>query len=243
MEYTETVELTKSEPTKALRVLELPRYTVPEVASYVRMSPETLRTWVAGRSYPTKSGAKAAKPIIRRPRAGDPRLSYSNLVEAYVLNALRKSLDVEMKDIRSGIEYVQKEFGIERFLLSDELRARQGNLLIERLGKIYNVGQGGQAEMLEMIEKYLQRIDYQEGLPSGLYPLTRLGRPDGPKRIVILPNVGFGRPVTRYKSISTSAIVDRFEAGESVEELAEDYELDPVDIEEAIRAERLRLAA
>lgn len=242
MGYTETVVLTKSEPRKPRGVIELPRYSLPEVASYVRMSPETLRTWVAGRSYPTKSGAKAAKPIIRRPRPGDPRLSYSNLVEAFVLNALRKSLGVKMKDIRSGIEYVQNVFGIERFLLSDELRARKGNLLIERLGKIYNVGKGGQAEMLEMVQKYLERIDYHDGLPSGLYPLTRPGRPDGPKRIVILPNIGFGRPVTRHKSISTSAIVDRFEAGESVEELAEDYDLDPVDIEEAIRAERPRAA-
>jgi len=223
--------------------IEVPRYSIPEVASYVRMSPETLRNWVAGRTYPTKDGTKATEPMITRPRGGDPRLSYANLVEAYVLNALRKALNVPMPAIREGIEYVEREFGIRGFLLSDELRARQGNILIEHLGRLYNVGRGGQTELRELVQRYLQRIDFANGFPSGLYPLTRPNQPEGPKRIVIFPDVGFGRPVTQRRFISTSAIVDRFEAGESVEDLAEDYDLEPVDIEEAIRAERARLAA
>jgi len=223
--------------------IEVPRYSIPDVASYVRMSPETLRNWVAGRTYPTKGGTKATKPMITRPRAGDPRLSYANLVEAYVLNALRKTLNIPMPAIREGIEYVERAFGLPRFLLSDELRARQGNILIEHLGQLYNVGDGGQAELRELVQRYLQRVDYADGLPAGLYPLTRPNRPEGPKRIVIFPDVGFGRPVTQRRFISTSAIVDRFEAGESVNDLAEDYDLEPVDIEEAIRAERPRLAA
>jgi uncharacterized protein (DUF433 family) len=221
----------------------MPRYSIPEVASYVRMSPETLRNWVAGRTYPTKAGTKATKPVIARPRGGDPRLSYANLVEAYVLNALRKTLNIPMSAIRDGIEFVERKFGVRRFLLSDELRARPGNILIEHVGRLYNVGKGGQGELRELVQRYLQRLDYADGLPSGLYPLTRPNRPEGPKRIVILPDIGFGRPVTRRRFISTSAIVDRFDAGESVEDLAEDYDLEPVDIEEAIRAERPRLAA
>lgn len=223
--------------------IDIPRYTIPDVARYVRMSPQTLRSWVAGRTYPTKSGRRAAEPVIGRPRKGDPRLSYANLVEAYVLNALRKTLNVPLSAIREGLHYVQREFGIPRFLLSDQLRARQGNLLIQHLGNLYNVGQGGQAELPEAVQRCLRRIDYTDGLPSGLYPLTRPDRPEGPKHIVILPDVGFGRPVTQRRFISTSAIVERFEAGESVVDLAEDYDLEPVEIEEAICAERPRLAA
>lgn len=239
--------------------IDTPRYSIPEVAGYVHMSPRTLRNWVAGRTYPTKGGKRAAEPTIQRPRSGDPRLSYANLVEACVLNALRKSLIIPMNAIREGIVYVEREFGIPRFLLSEKLRARQGNLLVEHLGRLYNVGQGGQGELEELERRYLRRIDYTDGLPSGLYPLTRSDRPEGPKHIVILPDVGFGRPVAQRRFISTSAIVDRFEAGESVLDLAEDYDLEPVDIEEAsgldtlgpvlaaedgaIRAERPRLAA
>jgi uncharacterized protein (DUF433 family)/transposase-like protein len=234
---------TKTGKLQSTAAIEVPRYSIPEVARYVRMSPETLRSWVQGRTYPTKGGTKATTPMITRPRSGDARLSYANLVEAYVLHALRKALNVPMPAIRDGIEYVELEFGIRRFLLSDKLRARQGNLLIEHLGQLINVGQGGQAELRDLVQRYLQRIDYADGLPSGLYPLTRPNRPEGPKRIVIFPDVGFGRPVTQRRFISTSAIVDRFEAGESVEDLAEDYDLEPVDIEEAIRIERHGLAA
>ena len=37
---------------------DMPRYSVPEVAAYVRVKPRTLSTWIRGRSYPAAEGAK-----------------------------------------------------------------------------------------------------------------------------------------------------------------------------------------
>jgi uncharacterized protein (DUF433 family) len=93
------------------------------------------------------------------------------------------------------------------------------------------------------LRSYLHRIEYRNGLPVRLYPVTRTDDPDSPRRVVILPDVGFGRPVTERKLISTAVISDRFNAGESVGDLADDYDLSPEDVEEAIRAERSPLAA
>ncbi len=152
-------------------------------------------------------------------------------------------MGISMQKIRRGVELIETRFQIHRFLLSDQLRARKGNLLIEILGQYLNVGLGGaQAELPEIVEAYLHRISYEDGVPVGLYPITRPGHPQGPRRVVILPDVGFGKPVTKHKYISTAVIADRFRAGESVVELAEDYRLDTADIEEAIRTQSVELA-
>lgn len=213
-----------------------PRYAVSEVAAYVKMKTSTLRSWVQGREN--------LGPLILRPSATDSRLSYNNLIETYVLDALRNELRISMQAIRRGLDFVEKHHPeIPRLLLSERLRARRGNLLIEALGRYENVGQGGQNEIPEVVESYLKRIDYDQGFPIRLYPVTRTGNPSGPTRIVILPEVGFGKPVTERNYISASVIADRFRAGESVGDLAEDYDLGLIDVEEAIRAESVAIAA
>lgn len=214
---------------------EKPRYSVPEVASYVRMKPRTLESWVRSRGD--------APPIIQRPVAGDPRLSYNNLIEAYVLNALRKNMRVSMQKIRSGIEWIEGEFEVRRCLLSEQLRTRYGHILFEDQERFYNAGLGGQVEIPEVVREYLRRIDYENGYPVRLYPVTRTDDPTGPQRIVILPDIGFGKPVTKDHFISAAVIADRFRAGEAIEDLAEDYDLSIADIEEAIRTESVPLAA
>lgn len=59
------------------------------------------------------------------------------------------------------------------------------------------------------------------------------GRP-----ISIDAHVAFGRPVLAHRGITTSAIVERIDAGESVADLAEDYDLSSNQIEEAVLYER-----
>lgn len=61
---------------------DLPRYTVPEAARYLRMPAATLKTWVSGRSYPVVSGEKRWERLIHRPNRDDSRLSFSNRIEA-----------------------------------------------------------------------------------------------------------------------------------------------------------------
>ena len=55
--------------------------------------------------------------------------------------------------------------------------------------------------------------------------------------MVIDPRVSFGRPSIIGTGIPTSIIAERYKAGESVEDLADDYGLQPLQIQEAIRSE------
>lgn len=222
---------------------ELPRYSIPEVAHYLRMSKNTLKSWVAGRSYPVAEGDKHWERLIHRPDPDDPRLSFSNLVEAHVLLALRKQYRVKMREVRTALDYARQTFGMDRILLSKELRATKGNMFLQRLSSLINVGKGGQGAMPEILGAYLQRIEWNRaGLPSRMFPLTRDDL-HAPRLLTIDPKIAFGRPIVERKAIKTSVIAERFKAGESISEIAEDYDLEAFEVEEAIRYEALPSAA
>lgn len=54
---------------------------------------------------------------------------------------------------------------------------------------------------------------------------------------VIDPRISFGRPIVAGSGIPTSAIVQRYLAGEGYEHLANDYRLGVEQIQEAVRCE------
>lgn len=208
------------------------------------MSETTLKSWISGRSYPVTGGEKRWDALIHRPSEDDPKLSFSNLIEAHVLLALRKQYQVRIREIRTALDYAREELGIERILLSPGLRVIPGNMFLQRLGELINVGRGGQGAMPEILGAYLKRIEWDlAGLPTRIFPLTRADHMDAPKILSIDPRIAFGRPVVERKAIKTSAIAERFSAGESISDLAEDYDLEVFEVEEAIRYEALPDAA
>jgi uncharacterized protein (DUF433 family) len=117
------------------------------------------------------------------------------------------------------------------------------DLFIEKFGEIVNVSKGGQLVMRGIIEAHLERIEWDEvGVAARLYPFTRPSESSGPRLVVINPRVSFGRPVLAGTGIPTEIFAHRYIAGESIEELAIDYECDRLQVEEAIQCE-LSLAA
>jgi uncharacterized protein (DUF433 family) len=53
---------------------------------------------------------------------------------------------------------------------------------------------------------------------------------------VIDPFVAFGRPTIEGSGVPVTSVIERYRAGESIEELADDYEIETGKIEEAIRS-------
>lgn len=216
---------------------ERPRYSLVRAAQYVQIAPATLRSWVVGRPY--GGGSRYFEPLIARPSPADPRLSFSNLVEAHVLRSLRTRHGVPMSAIRTALDYAASELEIERLLLSDELRTAAGTLFIERLGQLVDLGHSGQIALKELLQAHLHRIERDiKGLPLRLYPVVSHSGLAGPRIVGIDPAFAFGRPFIVGKGVRTSTIVERLDAGESREEVAADYRLEDREIDEAILYER-----
>jgi uncharacterized protein (DUF433 family) len=217
----------------------LAAYPLAEGARYVRLAPATLRSWVIGRNYPKGAGVARFAPLIRLPDARSTELSFANLVEAHVLRALRLDHAVSIKDVRAALKFAEKAFGINRLLLSPGLRTDAGNVFLEHYGELINLSKSGQLAMKKLLEAHLRRVEWgPTDVPSRLYPFVRADTFDASKPIVIDPLIAFGRPVILRRGVSTSAIAARIDAGETVDELADDYDLEPREIEEAVVYER-----
>ncbi|MDE2360192.1 MAG: DUF433 domain-containing protein, partial [Betaproteobacteria bacterium] len=63
-----------------------------------------------------------------------------------------------------------------------------------------------------------------------------------PAVVAIDPRIGFGRPIIIHAGVRTEVIADRFAAGDSPEDMAEDYGVPETDILEALRFQQ-RIAA
>jgi uncharacterized protein (DUF433 family) len=70
--------------------------------------------------------------------------------------------------------------------------------------------------------------------PVRLFPYVGSVPQSSERAIAIDPLVAFGRPIVRRAGISTAAIADRIDAGETVAALADDYDLSPEEIEQAV---------
>ena len=81
------------------------------------------------------------------------------------------------------------------------------DLFIRKLGELIAVSKGGQKAMPEVLDAYLQRIEWDlQGLATRLYPFTRQRELVQPKVVMIDPRVSFGRPVLAGTGIRTELI-------------------------------------
>ena len=215
-------------------IRDAPAYTFLAAARYLGMPQATLRYWVLGRTDRRAAGSVVSEPLIRAPAGSSSLISFNNLVEAHVLRAIRTKDGVRMAAIRKAIGYAENALGIERLLLSDELRTSGQDVFLEQLRKLITLSRSGQMAMQQMLAAYLKRVDRDaDALPFRLYPLRPAWSGDK-KTIVIDPRISFGRPTVAGSGISTAALVDRFDAGEDLRTLAKDYRLDIAQIEDAV---------
>ena len=224
---------------KRSHLRELPAYSVAEVAHYLNLPRSTVRYWATGKDlFPALINVAGTDPVA---------LSFFNLVELHVLAAIRRRHAVPMRKIRSAIDYLRENTQDESDklppLLSRRLQTNGLDLFIEQYGRLVNISRAGQLAIRSVIEAALRRIERDpRGVPIKLYPFTRNNTDDAPAMVVMDPALSAGRPIIAGTGLATEVIAERYKAGETVAELARDYERIKAEIEEAIRCE-LRAAA
>ena len=182
-----------------------PLYSIPECARYLGLPVSTVRGWVGKPG----SDRKADGESLIIPAGSDPTaLSFTNLLELFVLSSLRRNREPPSKE-----------------LLKRVLHARSDSDAPELCNP-------------SKADFCIKRIEYDsDGSPIRFYPFTRgFGRED-PKLVAIDPFVKFGRPVIRGTGVTTNAVAKFVKAGDSILELADDYRVELAQIEEAVRYE------
>jgi uncharacterized protein (DUF433 family) len=217
---------------------DIPTYTIPDAARYLRIPGGTIRSWTIGRSYPVTEGKRFFEPLIAVSQQTPRLLSFTNLIEIHVLRAIRQHHKIQLDKVRTALDFLEAQLNVTHPLAHEEFRTDGISLFIERYGTLINASAQGQTQLKAVLTQHLDRIEPDDsGLAIKLYPFTRSDEAHNPRIVVIDPRIAFGRLVIDGTGIPTSIIAERYKAGDSLQDLAEDYDCDLSQIEEAIRCE------
>jgi uncharacterized protein (DUF433 family) len=215
---------------------DIPSYSIGDAARYLRIPPGTIRSWTMGRIYPVADGEMFFQPLIPIKKQKPRLLSFTNLVEIHVLRAIRQHHQIKLDKVRTALDFIEERFQVPHPLAREEFRTNGIDLFIEKYGKLINASQKGQTELKDSLKAHLERIEPDDqGLAMKLYPFPRSQEENSRKIVVIDPRISFGRLVIAGTGIAAKVLSERFNAGDSIEELADDYDCDRLKIEEAIR--------
>ena len=213
-----------------------PTYSMTDAARCIGAHPATLRTWFKGRCYPTKGGPRRSPSLLVA--AADDALSFQNLIQAHVVQGIRKRYHIPMHRVRDALAYLRESMGSLDLLASAKFYHDTEHLLLKVKDQLISLSEHGQSVSETVLEQYLHRIEYgPDGFASRLHPFlyTASGQLYEPRYIMIDPTVAFGKPCLERLGVKTEIIAERFLAGEPIEELSADYGAEPQEIQEAIR--------
>lgn len=216
-------------------IREIPVYGISDVASYFELPRKTIEYWIS---------ANRKDPVIHLPSVNPPRFSFKNLVEFHILSVVRVK-GVKLTKVRQAVWSLKRRWPNSKHpLLEQDLLTDGVDIFTESLpSNLVNESLGGQGAFKNLLEIYLERIDWDAmHAPRALYPFLREKVTGEPRIIQIDPKIGFGRPVIAGTSVTTAIIASRFDARESVASLAEEYGRTTQEIEEAIRWEKAKAA-
>lgn len=217
-------------------VRETPAYAISEAAEYLRIPKSTLRAWVLGQRYGKTD--RFFKPVIAIADREGRKLSFINVVEAFVLAGIRREHNVPLPTVRKAVDYLRRAFKTARPLAEEQFETDGVELFVEKFGTLVGASQEGQLQIKEVIRERLKRVLRDPaGVPKKIVLFATHGE-RGKGNVVLDPRYSFGRPVLDGYGLRTAVVSERFQAGEKIEALARDYGVPADAIENAIRCER-----
>lgn len=217
-------------------------YTLPDAAKLLRIPIPRLRTWVIGRTVPDRSsGRKKIYPagtIKTHGIARDRHFNFYTLVELFTLAHLR-GLGVSLRVLKQARrELADREKTQHPFALEGLLTDRKKLLFDLGEEALLELGAGGQTSFEQILAPFCIRLDFDATtrMACRYHPMGK------DKPIVVDPARAFGRPIIIGTSIATENVAALIRGGETVEDVASDFDLAPETVSEVWRFEN-RLAA
>ncbi|MCL4466489.1 MAG: DUF433 domain-containing protein [Chloroflexi bacterium] len=223
---------TTPSPTAFLERLHLSAYQVAEAARYAHTTPRTVARWYFG-------GGDLG-PILpgKERKIG---LSYLQLVEVAFVASFRQ-MGISSNQVRRAREYLQQAFGFEYPFAQQRLYTEGRHILVrapddwgEELRKVIVADRQGQYAWPKILAERFEQFDYDYNLAVRWHPAGRRSS------VTIDPRISFGAPAVR--GVSTVALKHRFEAGEGIAELSEDFAVPEDEVRQALTFEGVKLAA
>lgn len=209
--------------------LHVPTYRVVDAARYAGTSPQTVNNWQRLR----EDGRNALSK-----RDPGQLLTYLQLIELGVVAAMRKA-GVKLKVIRKARDYLADRFASQFPFAEYRFKTDGKQLLVDSeeldkadRNKLVVVSENGQYAWKEIIQHVLREFEYP---PEDEGPVVRWKVAGVNEPIIIDPRVSFGSP--NVDGIATWVLRERYQSGESINDIAGDFDLSGTAIMAALRFE------
>lgn len=213
-----------------------PRYSFAESDRLAIASKSTSRRWLAGYQYLAAGGVRRQPPVTAA--AQREAVSFLELVEVAAIAGLREH-GFSLGQIRAVAKNCQEILGVDRPLASLRFKTAGHAIFVDFGSRLMEVGKKKrQLAWSDVLEPFLANVDYSQeiGWATRWWPQGRASP------VVIDPAYGFGLPVVEGSGVRTEIILERFRAGDLHQQIAEDFSLDPLEVERALQFELKRAA-
>ena len=215
---------------------DVPAYSFREVALAIGVPDSTVRAWCLGQSN--------FKSLLVLPEEWGEHhaLSFFNLIELQVIAELRREHKVPMSRIRTALQFLADNVWMAHPLVESELTVTPNQrVYIVHDGRRIDISAGGQWPLDAVIRNLLRRVHRGRRGIVTYFPRVNDPKIDSDEYfpVVVDPEVCFGRPTIAGTGIPTDVVADRFLGGDTVKEMAEDYDLSEEQISAALRFERV----
>jgi uncharacterized protein (DUF433 family) len=162
---------------------------------------------------------------------------FIGFAEAYVLSTFRKA-GVPLQRIRPAVEMLSTTIGLDHALASKRLYTDGAEVLFDYASERGDgdllelvVVRTGQHQFSELVREYLKRITYGS---DGWASRVRLPAYDRAE-VVVDPKIAFGLPLVVHGGARVEDLIDRFNAGDSIADIADDFGVPHEEVEDVVR--------
>jgi uncharacterized protein (DUF433 family) len=227
-------------------LLDRPVYVMAQVDSLLGLRGGTARRWIEG----YRRSGKSYPPVVRVEPTGEEVVTWGEFVETRLLAEYRE-YGVSMVRMRPAVDRLREEFHAKyplayaRPYLDVEgrelVRVVQEEVGLERQLRIVVV-RNEQVVLADPAERFRRSAEFGKNGTAASVVVTL--RPHSEIAEVVLdPLRQFGEPIVRGRRVPTEVIAENVRAGESLDSIAEVYELDRHEVEQALRYELIRSGA
>ena len=192
-------------------------YRIGEAHRLTGVSTDSIRRWLQGYPGYVLDLKPPWKDGMGRPWTHLTRLSFLEFVEVLVAGKIRSGRGGDYQEVRKFHDSLAAEWGTHFPFAHENLLAHKGQLPDQAI-------------------RTLGQLDYEDGFASRWLPFGKDGS------LALDPRRAGGQPAIKGRRLRVVDISDYFAGGDSVEGLARDFDIEPMDVEAALRF-ALRIAS
>jgi len=163
-------------------------------------------------------------------------VSFADLVEVVAIGGFKRR-GFPITTVRKIVENCQVQFGEPYPLSRRTFKVGGRDVFVSLDSGLHDVlHRSGALAWDEILAPFLETLDYRDAFAYRWWPLGRS------KPIVVDPEYGYGLPVIAESGVRTEIIRERFEVGDSIDQIAYDFNVKPEQVQSAIQFELQRAA-